>query len=95
MATGVDIDGEPWADPPCIGADQYIAGQATGALAVDLEANYTNVTPKFPVSFTATILGRDRQRVGFRGRDGGEQQPLRHASVGRFGFICGQTHRLQ
>lgn len=32
FATGVDIDGEAWLDPPCVGADQLVAGQATGPL---------------------------------------------------------------
>jgi parallel beta-helix repeat protein len=57
-ATGVDIDDEPWANPPSIGCDEYYAGSVTGALSVALQATYTNVTPGFVVSFTANITGR-------------------------------------
>src|SRR5204863_9809059 len=31
-ATGVDMDGEPWANPPAIGCDEYYSGSVTGAL---------------------------------------------------------------
>jgi PKD repeat protein len=56
--TGVDIDGEPWADPPCMGADQLTPGQATGALSMSIEAEYTNVAPNFVVRFIARNQGR-------------------------------------
>jgi PKD repeat protein len=57
LATGVDIDGEPWLDPPCMGADQYVAGEAAGVLTATIEAGYTNVATEFPVSFTGKIAG--------------------------------------
>lgn len=55
--TGVDIDGEPWANPPSIGCDQYWSGSATGPLSATISASYTNVTVGFPVNFEAAISG--------------------------------------
>jgi hypothetical protein len=57
-ASGTDIDGEPWANPPSIGCDEYHAGAVTGPLTVSLTATYTNVATGFPVSLTAFIAGR-------------------------------------
>jgi len=61
--SGVDIDGERWLDPPCIGADQVIEGQVVGALALAIDATYTNASPGFAVSFTALNEGRIRASV--------------------------------
>ncbi len=54
---GVDIDGEPWLNPPCMGADQVSAGSVTGLLSMAIEAGSTKVGPGFPVSFLAHIEG--------------------------------------
>ncbi len=56
--TGTDIDGEPWADPPSMGCDQYRQGEVTGPLTVSLRADYTNFAAAFPAAFTAWIEGR-------------------------------------
>ena len=37
-ASGTDIDGEPWSNPPSIGCDEYHAGAVTGPLTVSLTA---------------------------------------------------------
>ena len=57
-ASGVDIDGEPWANPPSIGCDEVYAGTATGPLSVIIQAPYTNVMAGFTANFTAAIAGR-------------------------------------
>ena len=57
-ATGTDIDGEPWANPPSIRCDEYRAGALTGPLTVSINAAYTNVAVGFPVDLTAWIQGR-------------------------------------
>ena len=57
-ATGTDIDGEAWGNPPSIGCDEYHAGAVTGPLTVNLKASYTNVAAGYPVSLTALIEGR-------------------------------------
>jgi hypothetical protein len=57
-ATGTDIDGEAWSNPPSIGCDEYHPGAVTGPLTVSLVANFTNTTVAYPVSLTALIGGR-------------------------------------
>jgi PKD repeat protein len=56
-ATGVDIDGEVWASPPAMGADQPLVGAFTGPLVVGITAAYTNVAVNFPISFAAWNTG--------------------------------------
>lgn len=57
-ATRLDIDGEPWADPPAIGADQVWPGQATGPLTLEITAEFLQVAPGFPIRFAAHNTGR-------------------------------------
>ena len=57
-ATGTDMDGEPWANPPSIGCDEYHAGTLDGPLSAAIAAAYTNVATGFPVGLTALIEGR-------------------------------------
>ena len=57
-ATGTDIDGQTWLNPPSIGCDEYYSGPVTGLLAVALSAEWTNVAAGFPPGFKATIVGR-------------------------------------
>ena len=54
---GVDIDGEPWANPPSIGCDQFYGGAITGPLSVAIAADSTNTTPMIPIAFTSVISG--------------------------------------
>jgi hypothetical protein len=56
-ATGLDLDGEPWANPPSIGCDEYWSGSQTGGLSVAIVAAYTNVAVGFGVDFQAMIEG--------------------------------------
>jgi hypothetical protein len=56
-ASGTDIDGQPWDNPPSIGCDEYHAGAVTGPLTVSLIANYTAVVVGFPAQLTALIGG--------------------------------------
>jgi hypothetical protein len=55
--SGVDIDGESWANPPSIGCDEFHAGSVTGPLTVAVAANYTNVVAGLVLNFTAQISG--------------------------------------
>jgi hypothetical protein len=57
-ATGLDIDGETWANPPSIGCDEYHPSVAIGPLSVSVQAAYTNVAVGFAVNFTTAINGR-------------------------------------
>ena len=56
--TGLDIDGEPWANPPSIGCDEYYAGAVTGPLEVSIVSSFTNAAIGSPIPFTAVIQGR-------------------------------------
>ncbi len=56
-ATGLDIDGEPWLEPPSIGCDEYYAGAITGTLNVSAQAAYTNVSVGLGISVSSTIAG--------------------------------------
>ena len=57
-ASGTDIDGEAWANPPSVGCDEYHARAVTGPLTVSLTATLTNVIIGYPVGLTAFIAGR-------------------------------------
>lgn len=57
-ASGLDLDGETWANPPSIGCDEYWSGAVTGAVSVTIVASVTNVAAGFPVNFQAAIAGR-------------------------------------
>lgn len=56
--SGVDLDGEPWANPPSIGCDEYWSGSATGALSVAMAVPYTNLAVGFAVSVESAIGGK-------------------------------------
>lgn len=55
--SGVDIDGEPWLNPPSIGCDEYYSGGHTGLISVAMQASSTNVATSFPIQFTSQING--------------------------------------
>jgi PKD repeat protein len=57
-ASGLDIDGQPWGVPPCIGADQLVPGAATGPLSVALATDFTNVTVGYSAYFRAQVEGQ-------------------------------------
>ncbi len=56
FASGTDIDGQPWINPPSIGADEYYSG-AVGSLSVAVTAAFTNVAVNFADNFTVKIIG--------------------------------------
>ncbi len=57
-ATGTDIDGESWANPPSIGCEEYHTGAVTGPLSVAIVAPLTNLAARYPAGLTALIEGR-------------------------------------
>jgi len=57
FVSGLDIDKEPWANPPAIGCDEFHAGAVEGPLAVRIAANYTNAAAGFVLTFTSQING--------------------------------------
>jgi hypothetical protein len=58
FASGTDLDGEAWANPPDIGCDEYHAGDLTGALTVAIAPSFTNVAAGCRMQLTAVIEGR-------------------------------------
>jgi len=56
-ATGTDIDGETWADPPSVGCDESHSGSVTGPLSAQIDAAYTEVAVGYGVDFRALIAG--------------------------------------
>jgi PKD repeat protein len=57
-ASGLDLDGEPWNNPPSMGCDEHPPGTIGGNLTVSLRAAYTNVAVGCTVDFTGTIAGQ-------------------------------------
>lgn len=55
--SGVDIDGQPWANPPSIGCDEFHPGAAFGPLKVSVSVPYTNVLAGSSLGLTALIEG--------------------------------------
>ena len=62
-ATGLDLDGESWLNPPSIGCDEYHPESMTGPLTVAVAASWTNVAVGFAVDLTASISGRVARSV--------------------------------
>jgi hypothetical protein len=65
-ASGTDLDGEVWANPPSMGCDEVVLSNLVGPLSVNLSASQSNVlvsTPNFPPPphpdfFKGNITGR-------------------------------------
>jgi hypothetical protein len=55
--SGVDIDGESWANPPSIGCDEYVSGAMTGALSAEIWESSTNTVPGVALTFGALTRG--------------------------------------
>jgi len=57
-ASGLDLDGETWLNPPSIGCDEYHSGSVTGALSVAIVATVTNVAKGVALDLMGQISGR-------------------------------------
>jgi len=62
-ATGVDIDGQPWANPPSIGCDEYLPGAVIGPLSVGVSGVFPYVAAGYAVSLTAEVEGQTTVNV--------------------------------
>jgi hypothetical protein len=60
--SGVDRDGQSWASPPSIGCNEYPTNPV-GPLNVMILADYTNMTPYFPITFIGQIIGAEALNV--------------------------------
>ncbi len=54
----MDIDGQPWGTPPCMGADQLLPGQTQGPLTVSLRTEFSFLAVGFVARFEADIEGQ-------------------------------------
>jgi hypothetical protein len=57
-ASGTDIDGEPWANPPSMGCDELYEASVTGSLAVGLTANTPIIVQGKFMVLAGQIYGR-------------------------------------
>ncbi|MBA4386929.1 MAG: hypothetical protein C0404_03045 [Verrucomicrobia bacterium] len=61
--SGVDIDGDTWHNPPCMGCDQYVSGSNTGTLSVAIWMSASNAFLSAPMQFRADIVGHATRSV--------------------------------
>jgi hypothetical protein len=57
-ASGTDLDGEPWANPPSMGCDEVVVANIAGPLSVNIRAYQTNVLVNRYAGFWGIITGR-------------------------------------
>ena len=57
-ATGLDIDAQPWANPPSVGCDEPVQSAQIGPLSIWIQAEYTNVAAAFAIKLTGLIEGQ-------------------------------------
>lgn len=62
-ASGTDLDGEAWLNPPSIGCDEVVAGNLNGPLTVSISASSTHASTGFPIRLTATVDGKASEGV--------------------------------
>jgi hypothetical protein len=58
VVTGLDINGNPWANPPSIGCEEPSPGSMFGNITLTTGASATNITAaNYPINFQANISG--------------------------------------
>jgi len=57
-ATGTDMDGEAWNNPPSMGADEVYDADFAGALSVAIQSSQTNVLVNHSLALAGLITGR-------------------------------------
>ncbi len=56
-SAGADIDGEHWANPPCLGCDQVTDAPKTGDLVLAISLDYNQAAPGFTLSCKGVVQG--------------------------------------
>jgi hypothetical protein len=57
-ASGVDLDGQPWNNPPSMGCSEVVSSNLVGPLSVSFSTFGTNLVLNNPYSFFGSIIGR-------------------------------------
>ena len=57
-ASGVDLDGQPWNNPPSMGCSEVVSSNLVGPLSVSFSTYGTNLVLNNPYSFFGSIIGR-------------------------------------
>ncbi|HTV39243.1 MAG TPA: immunoglobulin domain-containing protein [Candidatus Sulfotelmatobacter sp.] len=57
VVSGVDINGNPWANPPSIGCEEPNPGNMIGGISLNVAASQTNIEVGYPINFQANISG--------------------------------------
>jgi len=57
-ASGTDLEGEPWANPPSVGCDQFVEANLTGPLSLDLQVRPPVTTEDRYTFVSASLTGR-------------------------------------
>jgi len=57
-ASGRDIDGDAWANPPAIGCDEYVESSQTGALSMAISTAYNRFAAGYRIMLHAVVSGR-------------------------------------
>jgi hypothetical protein len=57
-ATGTDLDGEPWNNPPSMGCDEVVLANLVGPLSLALTAPQTNLLVNHYGTFNGSVTGR-------------------------------------
>jgi hypothetical protein len=68
-ASGTDLDGEPWFDPPSIGCDEVWESELVGPLTVSCTAAPTGTVERVGVDILGSLIGR-ASRVAWSFGDG-------------------------
>jgi hypothetical protein len=58
FASGTDIDGEPWTNPPSMGCDEVWESALNGPLSVSLQSAWPEVVVNHALPLTALVTGR-------------------------------------
>jgi len=57
-ASGFDLDGEAWNNPPSMGCDELVQTNLVGPLSVNLTSYQTNLIVGRPILFSGSVTGR-------------------------------------
>jgi len=69
LASGTDLDGEPWSSPPSVGCDEYVEVNITGSLELSISSSLPFIAERGFATMTGNLNGR-ASRVAWDYGDG-------------------------